>query len=59
MQNKTNAYLSIGVFDGRDVALAERPFDEPQHQGALPDAPGSKNHHPVVVALLGHGFIYN
>lgn len=45
-------HLSVGVLDGRYIALAECALYETEHQRALAHATGSKDHHPVVVALL-------
>ena len=47
-------HLAVGVLDGGDVALAERPLHEAQHQRALAHAAGTKHDHTVVIALLWH-----
>lgn len=49
-----DTYLSVGVLDGGYVALPESPLDEPEDEGALPNAPSPKNDDPVIVALLWH-----
>lgn len=47
-------HLTVRVLDSRYVRLAERAFDEPQHQRALAHAARPENHNPVIVALFRH-----
>lgn len=46
--------LPVRVLDGRYVRLAERSFDEPEHQRALAHAARPEHHDPVIVALFRH-----
>ena len=47
-------YLSVCIFDGRDVGVSEGAMDEPEDEAGLADAPGPEHDDPVVVALLRH-----
>lgn len=47
-------HLTVRILDSRYVRLAERAFDEPQHQRALAHATRPENHNPVIVTLFRH-----
>ena len=47
-------YLSVCVLDCGNVGVSECAVNESEDEAGLADAPGPKDHHPVVVALLRH-----
>lgn len=47
-------YLTVCVFDSRDVRFAEGALNEAEYERGFANSAGTEHHHPIIVALFRH-----